>query len=95
MFLEDKKKRKSAILLTVQGDYKPAFSIQFTGSNEAECLYHTQADLCHYSDIHLKYINDCTFKVPINSDCQGLVCFCVRIFYPLLSAQNMTFDTIL
>lgn len=48
----------------------------------------TQGDfMCRYNDIQLKYINDCqlmsycTFKVPINSNCEGLVCFFNCIFY--------------
>lgn len=57
----------------------------------------TQADfMCHYNDTQLKYINDCqlmsncTFKVPINSNCQGLVCFCNSIFYFVIRTEHDT-----
>ncbi len=52
--------------------HKPAFSIQFRGSNDVT------ADIITFS---WKYINDCqvmsycSFKVPINSNCQGIVYF--------------------
>lgn len=90
------KKKKLPSYFLCKKTYKPAFSIQFIGSNEAVPAP-TQADfMYHDNDIQLKYIDDCqlksycTFKVPINSDCQGLVCFCVCIFHSLLSAQDMT-----